>query len=488
MVGASSFGRQSVGHPAHHKELELLDKPSAIIAELTSEVLAAASYATLSGRAVTEEASGLVDHLLGVLNEHETSTGTKKYQRVKTAAVWRAALEGFLTDLLDAAGNAKCERWTYRSLDKESFTGEGASARHFRRLYQALVVFKLIEHVKGRKRWTANAFDSSGAPYATGGHASHFRATTALLDLANSFGITPENAFDHFQEPVPDEVIILKTGNSGSWQAKTKGLPMRFEMTRQVAELDSEVRALNIFLSTIEIKGGKHSGYQRIFNEGDLVVPYRWEKGGRLYSSGNSYQTKSPEARGRMTFNGESVAEVDAKASYLTILSGLAGCPYDASDDPYDIGLDRSVVKTWTVVTLGSKKHIARWPADKNAAYREATGRRMSDVASVHEVRKRMVAKHPALAIWGEQTHGEHTSNLLITWADLMFAESNAIIGAMTDLMRMGKPSLCVHDSILVRVSDVADAKVALARNYQIACGVIPQFNVSPAATAQPAC
>jgi hypothetical protein len=46
-----------------------------------------------------------------------------------------------------------------------------------------------------------------------------------------------------------------------------------------------------------------------------------------------------------------------------------------------------------------------------------------------------MVTKHPGLAKWNEQK---------FTWADLMFQESEAVIGTMLTMMDKGLPSTTV--------------------------------------------
>ena len=58
-----------------------------------------------------------------------------------------------------------------------------------------------------------------------------------------------------------------------------------------------------------------------------------------------------------------------------------------------------------------------------------------------------MVAKHSGLANWNEQK---------FTWADLMFQESEAVMGTMLALMDKGSPSYAVHDSLIVRAKDEA--------------------------------
>jgi hypothetical protein len=51
-----------------------------------------------------------------------------------------------------------------------------------------------------------------------------------------------------------------------------------------------------------------------------VTVLVSWKKGGRLYSSGeHCYQRLSETERLKMTIKGEPVAEIDIKASFLTI-------------------------------------------------------------------------------------------------------------------------------------------------------------------------
>ena len=81
--------------------------------------------------------------------------------------------------------------------------------------------------------------------------------------------------------------------------------------------------------------------------------------GGRLYSQHftDSYQVMSAEQRLKMTINGDPVAEIDIRASYLTIFLSLHGIQLP-EDDPYELpGLGpehRDAVKAWMVATFGN--------------------------------------------------------------------------------------------------------------------------------------
>ena len=60
--------------------------------------------------------------------------------------------------------------------------------------------------------------------------------------------------------------------------------------------------------------------YIRIFQNGD-GAGFNWNYGGRLYGQppATNYQQMSKKARLKMTFNGEALAELDIRASYLTL-------------------------------------------------------------------------------------------------------------------------------------------------------------------------
>jgi hypothetical protein len=62
-------------------------------------------------------------------------------------------------------------------------------------------------------------------------------------------------------------------------------------------------------------------------------------------------------------------------------------------------------------------------------------------------------------------------------YGDLMYLESQAIIGAMLTLMRDHQvPSLPVHDSLVVPGSKFKLAKEALVHNFRKQTGVLPRL------------
>jgi len=76
----------------------------------------------------------------------------------------------------------------------------------------------------------------------------------------------------------------------------------------------------------------------------------------------------------------------------------------------------------------------------------------------------------PMLADWPSQR---------VTWADLMFIESEIVIGTMLELMRSyGAPSFPVHDSIIVRKSDTELALDILSQQFSSKTGIRPKLKV----------
>jgi hypothetical protein len=112
-----------------------------------------------------------------------------------------------------------------------------------------------------------------------------------------------------------------KASRRDAYGKKLHGALMKFTHTVASSHLEADMRELNAFLDEQDIDGGIHRGYVRIFDNGD-DPNFEWNWGGRLYSqpSGTkNYQQLKSTQRRKMTINGQPVAEVDIRASFLTI-------------------------------------------------------------------------------------------------------------------------------------------------------------------------
>jgi hypothetical protein len=174
-----------------------------------------------------------------------------------------------------------------------------------------------------------------------------------------------------------------------------------------------------------------------------------------------------------MKINGEPVAEIDIKASFLTIYHAKLGMPLGDREDPYArAGIARDVAKLWCIASFGESAPKLRWPRKMVEDYRKDTGKDLRKVATARTVADAMLKAFPALR------RLERYSNI---WADLHFLEAEAVIGTMLILMRPhGVPSYSMHDGLIVPRSKADLAKDVLAREYRRQVGVEPMLTVEP--------
>jgi hypothetical protein len=429
------------------------------------------TYASLLSCPATKEAHALVNILMGMVLIHEQAIGERKNERgKKKLAELKEAIGAFTGDLVRALTLKHAENAVYRSVKATAFTDEPISYRTFRTITKAFEALGLIESFKGKQFFTRNHFDPSARPFASGGHSTRFKATEKFMQICEEASVAPAQFRTHFTQKLPDFPIALRSSSKRMRGEKIKGQKIRVERNEQTLSLANEIKEINAFLVRFDLEPIPFSGFKRQFNEGDSK-DFNWNKGGRLYCQGShNYQTQKSDARLQMTVDGEAVVELDIRASYLTILHGHLRKDFDVNNDPYEIeGLDRVIVKAWTVATLGSDKHIKKWPTRASKEYEELYGKKPSSIASVEKIRVAMVSKHPALNKWGEQDFG---------WADLMFFESEAIIKAMKALMARGIPSYPIHDSLIVRERDELAAIEALKASYFTFNGIEPAIGI----------
>jgi hypothetical protein len=390
----------------------------------------------------------------------------------------RKATGAFLADLLMAHAGPRPRHWVYRAMSPRSFTGASVGYDVFvKRLVPALERLRLLER-RGSVAQYIEGFNGDDNE-SSGGYekttrarqwATRFRARRDLLELSIHHGVAPEFADRHFefQPTLPIEPLQVRTASTRPYYGgeKLRGTKMAFTHTTLSRRLESDVRELNEYLSRHRIEGGKHEGYIRIFQQGDQEG-FRWNYGGRLYSTptAGSYQQLSKKDRKRqgethrtpgrlkMKLNGEAVAEVDIRASYLTILHALHDQQLDLDRDLYNLPgfgqKGRHAVKMWVVATLGSGKPIERWPKELIADYEDENGPFDRRTYSAKRVGQAVTKQYPLIAQLQEPIRGRVRG-----WPDFMFLESKAMVATMLDLKRNHDvPSLAVHDSLIVQAS-----------------------------------
>jgi len=362
-------------------------------------------YADLRTSCRTRSAHELILRVQADIEQLEQTTGSRvRKRRAQSATKFMSALERFIGDLLRARAGKMATGRIYRATGKSSFKNDPIKYDMFMRVLQGLKALGFVGHRKGQTRSIEIAF-SPGSYSTIPGRAARFWATPKLLKLAGEHGIHDDNVLDHFGSEPPTDPLVLRDYGTGRGRTKERGRVIKdYKRTPKTERLEADIRELNEFLSRVPVTGGRHEGYTRQFNL------RAWNKGGRLYSSGPNHYQQMPEAeRLKMTINGEPVAEIDIKASYLTIYHAKLRVPLDGSSDPYARAGVARVAKLWVLVSFGNSRPATRWPRDMVEKYNKETGKDLGKTKA-RDVARKMLSAFPALRKL------ENYSNI---WADL---------------------------------------------------------------------
>lgn len=445
---------------------------------LDPAALGAAKMATLAGAASSPEATALIVSLAEHIEAHERAHGVRQRSRkVAYRASLHRALAALLADLIEASRRVQEAGFVYRSMQAKGFSGGPVTYRSFVAIVEYLAALGFIERLGGFRDDPARPFGGNSNGPVTNRKAARFRATPSLLDMIKAHGIDPANLSEHFAFTPPDHsarpLLALKTSSSRYGYVKVRGSDMPVPRTAGTKALADEVRTINDFLGTVTIVGASFHGLYRSFVMGDLPN-YRWDKGGRLYAYGDSYQTAKKAIRLAMTLNGDPVVEIDIKASHLTVLHALLGKPLEIGEDAYEgLGVDREVAKAWLTATLGKGAPVTRWSKAATDEHFKRTGRKLTDDHKASQVGAKVMARYPLLL---------RLEDTGISWADLTFKESEAMVGAVLELIGQRIPALPVHDSLVVPAKDEAAASAVLAYHFERVVGVRPRLKVSGSA------
>ncbi|WP_144062022.1 hypothetical protein [Sphingomonas sp. MM-1] len=392
-----------------------------------------------------------------------------KHSRTKPGAAFIKAVGIILADLLKAV-SINHEIPCYRSMGSNSFSYLPVGYVRFKSIMDELTRQCLVKRLKHIPPSFKNNMQ---------GLTTRFVVSNELVDIAKLFSIDPENWLLNFKKnarpasigcPVtlrsPSEYRFIDTG-IGKKRAKVLGNRISFDKTDPIAiDISNQVNDLNEFFSKQDIIPDEHDSFVRKFSMGK-ESGYKWNKGGRLYSEGYSYQQMKSDKRAEIKINGESTVEIDIQASHLTLYHGLRKWAFDPTKDPYTIpDIPRHVVKSWITMTLGNDKFQTRWSENARDAFKQKTGLNLQEKYPIAMVRDKILDHLPILKDWPEYD---------LDWADLQFIESEIIIGTMYELAMMhGVPALPVHDSLIVPASKEALAIRILAKEFERRAGITP--------------
>jgi hypothetical protein len=453
--------------PAHSVPSRVLskmdDKPSIHSLKDT------ARYMALDHKPASQQAMRLCQLLAAALtqaSDRKTRRGDVKQRQFEDA------IGAVVADLLLAFADEDAEGWSYRSSRAGSFTGEYVTYPMYRNVMNPAKEHGIIEEVPGfheRFFFGDVSIGQKGWVSSPNSMTNRYRATNALLELTGAYNITAETLGRHFIQSIPKHPLELRSASAWVFGDKIKGTRMSFPKTPHTEKLEAELHELNRFLDGVVIDGATHRGYRRIFGQGDKKG-FRWNKNGRLFAQGHpSYQQLPSEQRLTMKLDGQPVAEIDVRASLLTILHGLMGREFDGSTDPYSIKhIPRAVVKAWVTMTIGFHDFHDDWPtkAVEQLAESDVDLRKFP----MKETRPLLLHHIPILRGYPDQE---------LDCFDLMFRESEAVLGTMLALMRdHGIPALSVHDSLIVPRSAVGITQEIIKDQYQRGCGIVPGLKV----------
>lgn len=439
------------------------------------EALDKAPLASLRATPDSLAARLLMDDLAKRYLRPQSAKG-KAYAREKTLADYANAVGAFIADLLAAIEADRSEGWLRCSLKKEAYTGQYVKWRMFDAVRQGFAEAGLVEHKPGYPG--TYQFENPGPMV---GKLTRYRATSSLLAACEAHGVTPENVRQRFrfEEVMPSELVQLTKPSH-----KTPN-------TEKVQRLRAEVAELNAFFArhTLTHPVIKHLGWVRKFQKATNLQTYKWNKGGRLYSYPHNaacYQHQDGATRLEMRIDGEDVVEIDISSSYLTIFYAWCDQQLDTNVDAYGgilgpTALDRQVAKFWINASFGNGNLLTRWSKDFTKDFRERLVRKglppetfNTKAYPMSFIKDRALQRHPLLKRWGGEIRGRVRG-----WADLMFVESEVIVGTMQDLMAKGVPSMPVHDSLIVPASKETLAVNALSHQFRAKTGVVPKLDVS---------
>jgi hypothetical protein len=167
----------------------------------------------------------------------------------------------------------------------------------------------------------------------------------------------------------------------------------------------------------------------------------------------------------KFTIDGEPVAEIDVKASHLSIMHGLLGLPLPEGD-PYEFPeVPRSVVKAWITATLGKGSQVRTWSTKALKRDPELGNHNAKHVGRLICHRYPFM-RQPARAVAGaaglDRLDHIGTPERLLTHR-LMAIEAQVLTGAMQYLRTVhGVLALPIHDSLIVPRWGVGHAKGGL--------------------------
>lgn len=447
---------------------------SYLTTEATKDHLLAARMATLMHEAKSENAVAFRNAVLTDLNQSKAETASamgKRPRRPQAKALQSHCdtLDAILADLILASGHREALGYCYRSANRQAFSSSGtkATSRVYDWQMDALDGLGLVDRKKGYK-----AIEDFEGPIEDYRRATRIRATPALVEIAQRYGINPDNLNDHYVKRKAKLTVLLELRAEKQGRQRSRILPC--PNTAKTVELKQQVERINAIYARHSFEGLPEPVVRRTFNCADSEG-FDFNKGGRLYGD---FQDMRREARRNILIDGQPVVELDLKASQLTILYGITKTPMPEGD-PYCIdGMPRSIVKAIVTAMIGlGHTTIRRWPTESKKRLMDELGgkqpmtpKTFGKLYPIKATAAMVLKRHPVL---------HHLSPGRLDWADLQFIESEVLISTILELgEKYDIAALPIHDSIIVPKAEDEWAHICLGDSFKGLVGRRPIIEV----------
>lgn len=273
-----------------------------------------------------------------------------------------------------------------------------------------------------------------------------------------------------------------------------------FNQTEEVSEMVKDLTEYNKYMSKqdiISIQGNMVvTDLTRIFSRGDKNL----SKGGRLYATGNNYQNMSKVARKHLKINGENVKEIDFKYIHAGLLASEVGYKIPDNFDPYKVpdylfNVDYNVLSTFKeqvqdnsydpcrnlskvafMILLNSKGTISSCALTLKDSFTEDLLK--EDISRRSFVGINYADYEQILVYISENLHFISDYLFSDVGVRLMRKDSDIMMIILNECMVQDIPALCIHDSVIVKESDV-DKTISIMKDaYRKVVGSVDNFKV----------
>lgn len=312
-------------------------------------------------------------------------------------------------------------------------------------------------------RKTVGAVDALEA----GGWIDHFRQERGVRGRQSAFRATPDllEAMQGILDVKPS--LPLELPRYGVVMRDSDGRPLALPTTREVGRMNKKVAAINEGLVSID---ARHECGPQLAAPITRIFNLDFERGGRLYAQGSSWQNLKKATRQAVRIGDEPVIELDYATLHPAMLYAEAGAPLPA--DCYALkGWGRQLVKrAFLILVNAATAHTARLAI---AHCPEMQALRLDEQEAKDRASRLIAAIKEAHRPIAKAFHSD-------AGARLMRKDSEMAQQVLLALHAKGIVALPMHDSFLVPLSKRYELEGAMQEAaYKVG---LAQLTIAPVA------